>query len=241
MSMALDIVLLIIWAVFIIISAKKGFVLSLLEFAAVIVAMVVSFQLSSALAPQLYENWLEPKVILALQEALPAKGGTAAQQAQAVLASLPENAASFAKAVGIDVNYLAGQIRELNLGSSGQLAKLLAERVGGPIVIQMCRFVLFCIFSVVISIVMKLLAGVIDRIFNLPVLRTANTALGALLGGLKGLVIVALICMTARMIVDLSPQMNEGLKTMVDSSFIADAVNEINPVLHAMQGISFTF
>lgn len=238
MSMALDIALIVIWAVFIITAAKKGFALSLLEFAAFAAAMVISFQLSSAFAPGLYENWLEPKVILALQEALPAKGGTAMQQAQAVLASLPEEAVSFAQTVGIDVNYLAGQIKELNLGSSDQLARLLAERVGGPIVIQMCRLVLFCIFSVVISIILRLIAGVIDRIFSLPIL---NTALGAVLGAVKGLLVIALICMTARIVIDLNPQMSEGLKAIVDYSFIADTVNEFNPVLRAMRGISFIF
>lgn len=236
--MALDIALIVIWAVFIITAAKKGFALSLLEFAAFAAAMVISFQLSSAFAPGLYENWLEPKVILALQEALPAKGGTAMQQAQAVLASLPEEAVSFAQTVGIDVNYLAGQIKELNLGSSDQLARLLAERVGGPIVIQMCRLVLFCIFSVVISIILRLIAGVIDRIFSLPIL---NTALGAVLGAVKGLLVIALICMTARIVIDLNPQMSEGLKAIVDYSFIADTVNEFNPVLRAMRGISFIF
>lgn len=236
--MALDIALIVIWAVFIITAAKKGFALSLLEFAAFAAAMVISFQLSSAFAPGLYENWLEPKVILALQEALPAKGGTAMQQAQAVLASLPEEAVSFAQTVGIDVNYLAGQIKELNLGSSDQLARLLAERIGGPIVIQMCRLVLFCIFSVVISIILRLIAGVIDRIFSLPIL---NTALGAVLGAVKGLLVIALICMTARIVIDLNPQMSEGLKAIVDYSFIADTVNEFNPVLRAMRGISFIF
>lgn len=240
MSMALDIILLIVWLVFIITAAKKGFALSLLEFAAFAVAMVLAYQLSSAAAPMLYENWLEPKVILALQEALPAKGGSAAQQAQAVLSSLPENALDFAQAVGIDVNSLSRQINELNVGSSGQLAKVLAEKVGGPIVIQMCRFVLFCIFAGVISVVLRLLVGVIDRFFDLPIIHTADSLLGGVFGAVKGLFVIALVCMIARMTVDLLPQF-ESFSKFVDSSFIADTVNEFNPVLRAMHGVSFTF
>lgn len=241
MSMALDIILAVVWIVFIALAAKKGFVHSLLEFASFAIAMVLAFQISAYLAPQIYENWLEPKVILMLQDALPKNGGTAAQQAQALLSGLPDEASSFAAAIGLNVEALAQQIKEMNLGSSGELSRVLADRVGGPIVIQMCKWILFSIFAVIISVVLRFLTKYVDKIFKLPVLKTANTALGAVLGGLKGLFVVALICMILRLAVDLTPQLNESVKTVINSSFILNTVNEYNPVMQALHGVSFAF
>lgn len=241
MSMALDIVLFVLWIIFIIVGAKKGFLHTLLEFAAFVAAMVVSYQLSAHFAPQIYANWLEPKVILALQDLLPASGGTAVQQAQAILSSIPEEAAAFVQSLGIDVNSLAKQIGELHIGSSAHLANVLADKVGGPIVVQVCKWIIFSVFAVVISVVLKLILSFAGSRIGFPAVISADTVVGGVLGAVKGLLVVALVCMIARLAVDVIPNINESLVDVVNSSFIADTVNRFNPVLKAMKGISFTY
>lgn len=241
MSMALDIILLVLWVIFIADGAKKGFLHTLLEFVAFIVAMVAAYQLSAHFAPWIYAEWLEPKVILALQDILPANGGTAVQQAQAILSSIPEEAAAFVQSLGIDVNSLAKQIGELHITSSGQFAKVLADKVGGPIVIQVCKWIIFSAFAIGISVALKIILSVIGGRIGFPAVISADTAIGGVLGGVKGLFVVALVCMIARLVVDVFPNINESLVDVVNSSFIADTINSFNPVLKAMHGISFTY
>lgn len=241
MSMAFDIILLVLWVIFVAVGAKKGFLHTLLEFAVFVVAMIASYQLSAYFAPQIYANWLEPKVILALQDVLPASGGSAVQQAQAILASIPEEAASFVESLGIDVNSLAKQIGELHITSSGELAKVLADKVGGPIVVQVCKWIIFSVSAVVISIVLKVIVSLISKKIKYPSVISANAIVGGVIGGVKGLLVIALVCMIARLAVDVIPNIDKSFVDVVNSSFIADTVNSFNPVLKAMQGISFTY
>ena len=63
MSIILDVILLAVLAAFIFTAAKKGFMSTLLELLAVIIALALSYQLSPVLAQATYDGIIEKKIV----------------------------------------------------------------------------------------------------------------------------------------------------------------------------------
>ena len=92
MSIILDVILITIFAAFVFTAAKKGFMLTLLELLAVIVALALSYQFSPVVAQATFDNVLEESLIETVEthidETLNISSTTA--QAEVVLESIPD-------------------------------------------------------------------------------------------------------------------------------------------------------
>lgn len=83
---------------------------------------------------------------------------------------------------------------------NGEISSFLEETLAGPASVLVCRIIVFAIISVVASFVFDIIINLVCKIVQLPVLRTANKALGGVLGLLNGLVcvlIISYICVIA--------------------------------------------
>lgn len=231
LGIALDIVLLVILLVCIMVAAKRGFVLSLLEFAGFFLAGICALYLSGLIAPALYDRFFAQSVTQAIASQLPDLSGaaTAAQQAQAVLQGLPDTVVQFAASFGINTASLTQKIGAADI-SGAALAQTLSESVAKPIVTALCRIVLFVVLILVLGIVFRILAAVIDRICRLPVLRTANAALGGVFGALKGLLVVLVAGVALQLLANLFGTPGSSFYEAVETSFILGIIRDILPV-----------
>lgn len=100
------------------------------------------------------------------------------------------------------------------------ISSSLEQTVAGPIAIAVCRIVIFVLVSAVASLVLNIVINAICNIVKLPVLRTANKLLGAVLGLVNGLLcvfVVSFICTIALSFID-----NAEFTEAVSSSYIID-------------------
>lgn len=96
------------------------------------------------------------------------------------------------------------------------------------------RVISFAVMFVVFSILLKLASGLMSSIINkIPLVGTANSVLGGILGFLKAVVIVYVICTVCYLIV--VSDNAENLKPVISNSYIYQFITENNPVTDFIQ------
>lgn len=231
MGLALDFALFAVLLVCIIVAAKRGFVLSLMELIGFFLAGACALYLSGLIAPVLYDRFFAQRVTQAIAAQLPDLSGaaTAAQQAQAALQGLPDAVVQFAASLGIDTAALAQKIVSADL-SGAALAQTLADSIAKPLVTLLCRLVLFVVLILILGLVFRILAAVIDRFCRLPVLRTANAALGGVVGALHGVLVVLVAGVALQVAADLFGTPGSSFGQTVETSFVMGMIRDILPV-----------
>lgn len=228
LGLVLDFAFFAVLFVCIIVAAKRGFVLSLMELVGFFLAGACALSLSGLIAPEIYDRFFAQQVTQAIAARLPDLSGaaTAAQQAHAALESLPDVIAQFAASLGIDTAALAQKILSADL-SGAALAQTLADSIARPLVTLLCRLALFVGLILIFGILFRILAAVIDRFFHLPVLRTANAALGGVMGALKGLLVVLVAGVALQLAANLFASPGAAFQQTVESSFVMGMVREL--------------
>jgi len=226
-----DIILLSIFALIVIFGAVNGFIKTVLGIVATIAAFFLAYELSALLAPKLYESFLNERVFEAIKTKLvDAKGATsAARQATAVLAAIPAFVINIAASIGIDTKGIIQKIKGLD-NSSGTVARELTKSVAAPIVTAVVHAILFVVILAILYILFMIVVRIIDKIFKLPFLRTANRLMGALLGAVKGLAVVFLLCIVLEVITGITK--DTAIAQAIESSKIVSFVNNNNFIIN---------
>lgn len=228
MSLALDIILVAIFGATVYGAAKRGFVKSLLDFAAVILALVLSFQLSPLVATEVYDAYVEERIMLSIEKELSEKTNSEKTQeaVQITVSAVPNFVYDIAKSLGVDTDKIEKEITTFDF-SSENAAKELTEKVIEPIAIEALNVVCFVILYIILAAVLDLLAGMISKIFKLPLLGTANKLLGALLGAAKGVVVVIFFAAALQLLFSGG---DGELAEAVNSSRVIAMLDNINPI-----------
>ncbi len=235
MSIILDVILLTIFAAFVFTAAKKGFMLSLLELIAVIVALVLSYQFSPVVAQAAYDNIVEEKLIETVETQIDEKLNISSSTAQAevVLESIPDFVESFASSVGIELDEVKAQITSETF-SAENLATELVSKIAQPIVVAALTAICFLLLSVVLMFALKWVAQLLSKIFKLPLLGTVNKVLGGVLGACKGVMVIIFVSTILKLI--FTGGDNE-FSTAVNGSYVVGLLDNINPFIKSLTEI----
>mgnify|MGYP003468477050 FL=1 len=134
MSIILDVILVTIFAAFVFTAAKKGFMRTLLELLAVIVALALSYQFSPVVAQATYDEIVEKSLVEAVETQIDetVNVSSVTTQAEVLLDSIPGFMASFASSAGVDLDEIKTQISSEKF-SSANLAIELVDKIAKPI------------------------------------------------------------------------------------------------------------
>ena len=136
MFIILDVVLVAIFALMVFLAVKKGFLKSLLDFVAVILAFVLAFSLSSPVAELLYDSVVEDIIISSVEAQIDEDNfdaSIAAEEVKTALKELPESLVSLASAVGVDFDDIIDDVDfdKVNPSDSvNTLVRKIAEQIG---------------------------------------------------------------------------------------------------------------
>ena len=189
-ALIIDGVLLVVLLLGYLIGAKRGLFKSLMGFVVVIVAFVGSILIADALTKPVTEFLMpriEDKVTewLSIPEGL-TMGQFAAGMASSDSATIPTFSEWFEKLSkwGADNSFIVG-IRNGAANAAQTAAHALVESIVHTVLLLLCFAIL--------SIVLKLLVGTMDHLFDLPVLKTLNDVGGGVLGLLETVLLVYLV------------------------------------------------
>ncbi len=235
MSIILDVILITIFAAFIFTAAKKGFMLTLLELLAVIVALAMSHQLSPVVAQATYDAVLEESLIKTVEtqidETLNISSTTA--QAELLLESIPDFMVSFASSAGVDLEEVKTQI-SFEKFSSENLATELVEKIAQPIAVGALTVIFFLLLSAVLIFALKWLAKLLSKLFKLPLIGTVNKVLGGVLGACKGVLVIVFVCTFLELIF---ANGDSEISNAVNNSYVIGLLDNVNPFIKSLKDI----
>ena len=235
MSLAIDIILVVIFASFVLTAVKKGFILSLLEFAAVILALVLAYNFSPKVAETAYDGFVKEATIKTIETQI--KENVSLQetstQAQLLLESIPDYMVSVADFMGVSVDDIKQSVASSKL-TSENIATELVEKIAQPIIIGALTALSFVVLAIVLLFVLKFLAQIIAKIFKIPVIKTVNKLLGGILGACKGFAVVLFICTI--LTVFFASGDNE-LAAAVNDSVVVNLIDNVNPLVNSLKEI----
>ena len=181
---------------------KKGFIKSLLGFIGYLLAAFLSSALSGVLAAFVYQTFLHgvflEKVSSVLTETAAA---TAAEQAQALLDSLP----GFLSNALVNSGMTQDSLEATLAGSAQELAPVIVNALS-PSVINLLRILFMILLFAVFMFLIRILVRMIASVFRLPVLRQVNALLGGAFGLFSGAIFAALLIVLVSWAAPLMPE-----------------------------------
>ncbi len=225
MGILLDVILVAVVLVFAFISAKRGFVRTVIELAGWLLAVVLAFSVSGAVADYVYDDIVAPKITESLVQAVE---NSAEDALLAVTDHLPDYVVNAAAFLNVDINALIDQ----NVGKgAGEVVGSVTQTVVRPIVTGLIRVIAGLILFTLLMFVVRFLARTLNRLFNIPIIGGVNRLLGGVLGAAKGLVVAVVLVFLLSTIVALTQ--NGFLiftKESIDSSYLFKFIAGFNPM-----------
>lgn len=219
-SVMIDIVIAVVLIVFAVVGWKNGLIRGLVGLAAMVLAVVLSAQISRAAAPEIVDRYLRPATYAAIEERAEELSREAG--ASSSVEELRRNLSQILDAIP------SGFIREraqdalddaLPLGEPiggaflmplEELGKDMADTVLDTLVQDVLRSILCAALFVVLSALFRMAARILRIVEKLPGVRQLNELGGALAGLGKGLLLVCLAVWVLRQTGVLTPEMAAG-------------------------------
>ncbi len=227
MSIILDLILIGILVAFIVVAAKKGFMLTLLELVAVVLALFLASQLSTPVAQAAYDGFFEKSLVESVEEQIDENFDieSTAESIDSVITVMPDFMVNFAESCGVDVEEIKDDIKTDKI-SSENIATELVETVAEPIAVGALTITFYILLACVLIFVLRIVAKWLSKLFKLPILGTANKILGGAFGAIKGVFVVIFICTILQ--VFFAGGDNE-IADAVNGSTVIGLLEEVNP------------
>lgn len=199
MSLVLDAIIVLIILVFAFLSAKKGFVRTLIEVVGFILAIVIALGLSTPIANGIYDTAVQPIVAKTVESAMSEGSATANAAVDAVWNKMP---AFLTESSFFDVTKenITSTITDEVAANTATVTNSISDSFVKPIVTKLLSVLISVILVVILLFVVKLLAKYINKLFTFSVIGDINRTLGGILGVVKGVAISVIFCLIISLI-----------------------------------------
>lgn len=218
----IDIILIVVFAGCIIDGRKKGFVKMILSVVATVIALFIAKEYAEPVANWINESFVHGRIVESISRAISDSVGSGAA---AIANALPGYIVRAAEAIGLSAKEITA-----DLGSnvtSVQAAEQICTAVEGAFIVPAIKIVSFFIIFAIGSAILNFAASFINGIFKLPLIKSVNKLLGAILGGVKGLIAVLIIGLVFWLISSIAPE-TPFAAAVEDSAIIKTAWEIIN-------------
>ena len=232
MDFIVDAIIIAIIAVVIVRSSKKGFVSSLVDAFAMIIATIVSYMFTPEVSQFIYDSFIKNSVSKGFEKVLDDMNTNAAvaDKVDAMIASLPEGAVNLADKLGIiNLNAIGAGIHMPGVIDNNQLITTVLNDFAYNVMITITKVVVFFILFVLATLVLRMVSNFLEKINKIPLIGKLNSTLGGVLGVSKALIIILVVCTVMYFIVSSSD--NVDLVGAISDSKIYNFVTENNPLL----------
>ena len=173
-------------------SAKHGFVRTVIEVAGFIAAFVIAFTISSPLANVTYDNIIEPSIVSTVEKASDNSGNEIAER---LWDSFPDFVKRRSADFGLSEERFNEKVNSSVSGSINQSALKVSENVTKPLITKLLGALYSTVIAIVLIILSKFLAKALNKIFSFSFVGSLNKILGGVIGAVKGVGIAVIFCM----------------------------------------------
>ena len=200
MNFVLDLIILAIVIVTIYLSAKKGFVKVLVETVGFILAIVVSFTVSTPLAEATYDKFIEPSIIQSAEKNIQNDEGIEKEVWENIPDIITKNAENF----GISAESFSETINEnISLGTK-KAVTVASQNVIKPVCVSLVSMIYGVILTTLLFIVVKFAAKFLNKLFSFSLVGKLNRTLGGVLGVFKGVAFAVLFVVIVSFLVSIN-------------------------------------
>ena len=195
MSLIFDIIIVAVCILSIILGAKKGFIKSIMGMCTLIAALFLAYAFTPTLSAYVHDTEIMGNVSESIGDTIKSLSRTdeGEYNLEKMFEDMPDAFRQILDRYNANESELAGTITpEANATES--VVDSLASAIAAPVVSVISNVVSFLLIFVAAVIVLKLLTLLLDLIFQLPVLKTANTMLGVLIGIVAALFWAWVLC-----------------------------------------------
>lgn len=185
----LSVILIIIVSAFI--SAKRGFVRTAVETVGFIAAVIIAFTFSTTLAELTYSKVIEPRVVSAVCEK---NADNTHNTADVIWEAAPDLLTENAEKFGFSKDKVIETVNSNASDSIREVAERTSRTVFKPIVVKLLSALYSLIMTVILLVVVKFAARVLNGLFSFSIVGKLNRMLGGIVGMVKGAVIAAIFC-----------------------------------------------
>ena len=197
MGIILDLLIVAIIALMVFLSAKRGFMRTLIEVVGFVAALFVAFTFSTPIASTTYNKVIEPTVIKTLIKETEEKTSVVIDD---VWDSVPKFLTNNSPRFGLTKEGLAGKLSSMEITAS-DVATTISNDVIEPVLVKMLSLAIATILLVVLLVVVNFLAKFINKLVSFSLVGKLNRALGGVVGLLKGIVLAVVFCLAVNVIV----------------------------------------
>lgn len=222
MSWVLDLIIIAVIAYYAYISAKRGFVRTLIELAGFVLIFLVITKAGTPLSEKLFDTAFRGQVLTKVETALQ---NSTEQTAQALTEALPDFVVNGADFLGIDIDAAL-----VTGDTTAALAESITDHIIRPVITSMIYAIITLLLFGLGMYLVRVLARAVNSLFKISFVGVVNRVLGAVLGAGKGLVVVFVVCM----IITISISFTENgilffTKENIEHSLIFSKIAELNP------------
>lgn len=232
--MILDLIFLAYFLLVCYVSAKKGFIRSLVEIIGFVLAAILAYWLSQSVAEYIYLHLFRPTVVSTVAGQLEqiSSAGSIKEQMDIILSSAPPFFHEVAEAFGVSTYTIGMQLSSWLGEGAVSASQAIADGVIGPILTGISRiFILFLLF-LMMAFLVKLAARFIDRLIGVFTGGLLNRLLGALLGAGKALLVTLVFCTLLSICVKIADgEFSSFFHSQMETSILFSAVYYTNPFL----------
>ncbi len=231
----LDLIILAVIVFYIIISAKRGFLRTVIEFVGFGISIYLAFLLGGVIAEPIYDNTVKPTITKSISDAIGVSAETNIEQTvDEAWNSLPSFVIKVADSMNISSENISDSVTDEALKTNA--AQIVAEeterKIACPIVVALIQTVVAIPIFLVLMVLVKIFARIIGKVFNFSIMGKVNHILGGVLGFGKGVIVSALFAIIITTIVSLT---DDGffIFTMgnIDDSLIFGLLAGFSPIL----------
>ncbi len=225
--MIADIIIISIIVFFIVVGIIRGFARSLLNIAGVIISVVIACFASQSLSQWLFDTFVRTQVLDSINSVNLASGMNSV--ITDVFSVIPEWVSAivgfFNSIFGLDNKETIKLFTDAS-PTDTMTPVVLTDSVISPVITGIFSFFLVIILFIVVLIIVKQIINLIDKIFQLPVLKQINGLLGGVFGAVEGIIIVTIAVNLFCFIINIT-----------DSSVLNDS--SVNGILFSLLCLNF--
>lgn len=197
MSIILDLIIVAIVVFAAVTSAKKGFVRTAIELFGFILAIILSFTLSTPVSELAYDKFVGPSVVESITESIDTETDSTIDDIWEELPFYVTNS-GFSD---VTKEELAESIKNSTEDETIAVAEHISQTVVKPNAVKVISIFISAILVIVLSILIRILARFVNKLFTFSLIGKINTVLGGVLGVGKGIAYSVIFCVIISLII----------------------------------------
>ena len=207
MGIILDVILVAVIAIFVLIGAKRGFAKTAVETVGFFLSVYLAFTLCTPISISISDSAIKPAVVSNITEAISNTTQSVGEDAtNKVWDALPDYVQSLAQKADITPDSLTKYIGDTSSESNEEIAAAVTDNVVMPLVYNLVKIICAVVLFIALLIVTKILAVLIGKVFKLPLLNSLNSSVGAVFGGIQGILFSVVFCIIVSAVIIVNAQ-----------------------------------